>query len=152
MSEITDGRYTEKEVTGQDIVAKIIEPTYTYDAYIVALDGHEEYTIDRKIATWSISHARTLLLVKDENESLIMTAKSWKTAEIVRSDFQEDEATDLTNKRRVDTDEGNSDYFDFIQIDNESGIIQGINGTPESPRRIVTYNPQYFDFLIVKNN
>lgn len=143
------GQFVEKEIEKGDTVANVIEPIYSYDVHIVALDGNEEYTIDRTVVTWSVSHAGTLLLIKDGKESLIMTAKSWKTIEVRRNDFLEDEQTDMTNKRRVDTDGGYSDYFDFIQIDNETGLIQGIDGTPEVAKRIVTYNPMYFDFLIV---
>jgi len=145
------GQFVEKEIVHGDVEASVIEPIYSYEIHIVAVDGNEEYTIDRTVVTWSISHAKTLLLIKDEKESLIMTAKAWKTVEVTRNDYNKAENEDYTKKRRVDSDAGSTDFFDFIQIDNETGIIQGIDGTPEVAKRIVTYNPQYFDFLVVGN-
>lgn len=124
--------------------------THKYNVLVVAIDGHEDYIIEREVVAWSVSAARTLVLMKDNRETLVMTAKSWKTIEVIRDDFVASE--DKTNKRRVDTDMGNSDYFDFIQIDNTIGIIQGMDGNPEEPTRFVTYNPQFVDFLVITNS
>lgn len=139
--------YTMSEPVAMEEVPVI--PQYTYDVDLVALDGKGEYTINRTAIAWSISSAKTLMLMKNLQETLIMTAKAWKFIEVVRNDYAK--PTDLTNKRRVDTDGGDSYWFDFIQIDNEVGIIQGIEGTGENPQRVVTFNPDFYDFIVITN-